>query len=150
MIGRKKSAIAEIRMKYQEKVSNPPPAGRLLYPVEIRIVKTQRSYGDDKVPLGGVPLYELENYIGKLSRRGYKVAICDQVGEVGKGHQPVERAVTPILTASTLSEPNLLPLRQNNYLAAIASGRSQTALAAIDVSTGEFIVTWFTPDELPF
>ena len=116
---------------------------------ELQIVLTQRSYGDDKVPLAGVPLHALENYIGKLIRRGYKVAICDQVGEVGKGHQPVERAVTRILTAGTLSEPNLLPLRQNNYLAAIASGRSQTALAAIDVSTGEFIVTWFTPDELP-
>src|SRR5256886_10111212 len=116
---------------------------------ELQIVLTQRSYGDDKVPLAGVPLHALENYIGKLIRRGYKVAICDQVGEVVKGHQPVERAVTRILTAGTLSEPNLLPLRQNNYLAAITSGRSQTALAAIDVSTGEFVVTWFTPDELP-
>ena len=62
---------------------------------------------------------------------------------------PVERAVTRILTAGTLSEPNLLPVRQNNYLAAIAPGRSQTGLAAVDVSTGEFTVTWFTPDELP-
>ncbi|HYB00332.1 MAG TPA: DNA mismatch repair protein MutS [Ktedonobacteraceae bacterium] len=116
---------------------------------ELQIVLTQRSYGEEKVPLAGVPLHALENYIGKLISRGYKVAICDQVGEVGKGHQPVERAVTRILTAGTLSEPNLLPLRENNYLAAIATGRAQTALAAIDVSTGEFIVTWFTPDELP-
>ncbi|HXX76879.1 MAG TPA: DNA mismatch repair protein MutS [Ktedonobacteraceae bacterium] len=116
---------------------------------ELQIVLTQRSYGEEKVPLAGVPLHALENYIGKLISRGYKVAICDQVGEVGKGHQPVERAVTRILTAGTLSEPNLLPLRENNYLAAIATGRLQTALAAIDVSTGEFIVTWFTPDELP-
>jgi DNA mismatch repair protein MutS len=116
---------------------------------ELQIVLTQRSYGDEKVPLAGVPLHALDNYVGKLIRRGYKVAICDQVGEVGKGHQPVERAVTRILTAGTLSEPNLLPIRQNNYLAAIASGRTQTALAAVDVSTGEFSVTWFTPDELP-
>src|SRR5215831_7634641 len=116
---------------------------------ELQIVLTQRSYGDEKVPLAGVPLHALENYIGKLIRRGYKVAICDQVGEVGKGHQPVERAVTRILTAGTLSEPNLLPIRQNNYLAAIVPGRAQTALAAVDVSTGEFSVTWFTPDELP-
>src|SRR5215472_16885360 len=116
---------------------------------ELQIVLTQRSYGDEKVPLAGVPLHALENYVGKLIRRGYKVAICDQVGEVIKGHQPVERAVTRILTAGTLSEPNLLPIRQNNYLAAIAPGRTQTGLAAVDVSTGEFSVTWFTPDELP-
>src|SRR5439155_542666 len=82
-----------------------------------------------------------------LVQRGYKVAICDQVGEVGRGI--VERAVTRILTAGTLSEPNLLPTRKNNYLVAIAPARAQTGLTAIDVSTGEFIVTWFAPAELP-
>lgn len=117
---------------------------------ELQIVLTSRTYGEDKhVPLAGIPLHALENYVGKLVQRGYKVAICDQVGEVGKGHQPVERAVTRILTAGTLSEPNLLPMRQNNYLAAIAPGRSQTGLASVDVSTGDFSVTWFVPDELP-
>src|SRR5438445_2778290 len=115
---------------------------------ELQIVLTSRKDGEDgRVPLAGVPLHALENYVGKLVQRGYKVAICDQVGEVGKGI--VERAVTRILTAGTLSEPNLLPIRQNNYLVAIASGRAQTGLAAVDVSTGEFIVTWFTNDELP-
>src|SRR5215471_11291786 len=114
---------------------------------ELQIVLTQRSYGDEKVPLAGIPLHALENYVGKLIRRGYKVAICDQVGEVGKGI--VDRAVTRILTAGTLSEPSLLPTKENNYLAAIATGRTQTGLAAVDVSTSEFTVTWFTPDEMP-
>ena len=115
---------------------------------ELQIVLTRRSYADDEVvPLAGIPVHALENYVGKLVQRGYKVAICDQVGEVGKGI--VDRAVTRILTAGTLSEPNLLPARQNNYLVAIAPSRTQTGLAAVDVSTGEFIVTWFTPDELP-
>ncbi|GAC1656615.1 MAG: DNA mismatch repair protein MutS [Ktedonobacteraceae bacterium] len=115
---------------------------------ELQIVLTSRAYGEDeRVPLAGIPLHALENYVGKLIARGYKVAICDQVGEVGKGI--VERAVTRILTAGTLSEPGLLPVRQNNYLVAIAAARTQTGLAAIDVSTGEFIVTWFTPAELP-
>lgn len=114
---------------------------------ELQIVLTSRIYGDDRVPLAGIPLHALENYVGKLIQRGYKVAICDQVGEVGRG--VVERAVTRILTAGTLSEPSLLPTRQNNYLVAIAPGRAQTGLAAVDVSTGEFMVTWFTPEELP-
>ena len=104
---------------------------------ELQIVLTSRAYGEqERVPLAGIPLHALENYVGKLVQRGYKVAICDQVGEVGKG--VVERAVTRILTAGTLSEPNLLPARQNNYLIAIAGGRAQTGLAAVDVSTGEF------------
>src|SRR5579864_5888728 len=102
---------------------------------ELQIVLTARSYGDEKrVPLAGIPIHALENYVGKLIRRGYKVAICDQVGEVGKG--VVDRAVTRILTAGTLSEPSLLPTKENNYLVAIAAGRAQTGLAAVDVSTG--------------
>src|SRR5437763_11488328 len=113
----------------------------------LQIVLTKKTYGEERVPMAGVPLHALENYVGKLIQHGYKVAICEQVGEVGKGL--VERAVTRILTAGTLSEPNLLPIRQNNYLVAIASARTQTALAAVDVSTGEFSVTWFTPHELP-
>ncbi|GAC1617515.1 MAG: DNA mismatch repair protein MutS [Ktedonobacteraceae bacterium] len=116
---------------------------------ELQIVLTHRGGGRDseRVPLAGIPLHALDNYVGKLVHRGYKVAICEQVGEVGRG--VVERAVTRILTAGTLSEPNLLPSKQNNYLVAIAPGRTQTGLAAVDVSTGEFIATWFTPDELP-
>ncbi|GCE20296.1 DNA mismatch repair protein MutS [Dictyobacter kobayashii] len=119
---------------------------------ELQIVRTTRSYsrGKERVPLAGIPKHALENYVGKLIQRGYKVVICEQLGsEVPKGREVVDRAVTRILTAGTLSEPNLLPARQNNYLVAIASGRTQTALAAVDVSTGEFMVTWFAPDELP-
>jgi DNA mismatch repair protein MutS len=143
---------------------------------ELQIVLTSRSYGDERVPLAGIPLHALENYVGKLIARGYKVAICDQLTRPGKsndrdggratqsegeehgsvreqagdgGRGLVERAVTRILTAGTLSEPNLLPVKQNNYLAAIASGRMQTGLAVVDVSTGEFMVTWFAGDELP-
>src|SRR6266566_5290250 len=114
---------------------------------ELQIFLTKRDYGEEKVPLAGIPLHALENYVGKLITRGYKVAICDQVGEVGKGI--VERAVTRILTAGTLSEPSLLPTKENNYLAAIATARAQSGLAAVDVSTGEFSVTWFAPDEMP-
>jgi len=117
---------------------------------ELQIVLTHRGGGRDseRVPLAGIPLHALDNYVGKLVQRGYKVAICEQIGDI-PARGVVERAVTRILTAGTLSEPNLLPTKQNNYLVAIAPGRSQTGLAAVDVSTGEFIVTWFTPDELP-
>ncbi len=119
---------------------------------ELQIVRTTRSYakGKERVPLAGIPLHALENYVGKLIGRGYKVVIVDQVSsEVPKGKDVVDRVVSRILTAGTLSEPNLLPARQNNYLVAIAPGRTQTGLAAVDVSTGEFTVTWFSPDELP-
>lgn len=146
---------------------------------ELQIVLTARHYGEERVPLAGIPLHALDNYLGKLVARGYRVAICDQraagarppgtgtaSGEAVAKELPVsaslgeqtgetlrrgvvERAVTRILTAGTLSEPNLLPARQNNYLAAVAQGRAQSGLAAVDVSTGEFSVTWFSAQELP-
>jgi DNA mismatch repair protein MutS len=116
---------------------------------ELQIVRTVRTYGKERVPLAGIPIHALDNYVGKLVQRGYKIVICNQTGEVTKGRDVVERAVARILTAGTLSEPNLLPVRQNNYLVAIAHGRAQTALAAVDVSTGEFTVTWFASEELP-
>ncbi|GHO45269.1 DNA mismatch repair protein MutS [Ktedonospora formicarum] len=115
---------------------------------ELQIVLTSRMYGSEAVPLAGIPLHALNNYIGKLITAGYKVAVCEQVGEV-VGRGVVDREVTRILTAGTLSEPNLLPARQNNYLVAIAQGRVQSGLAAVDVSTGEFLVTWFRAEELP-
>src|SRR5437588_12277686 len=63
---------------------------------ELAIVLTYRSYGNEKVPLAGIPIRVLDNYIGKLTSRGYKVAVCEQVGEVMKGRDVVERAVTRI------------------------------------------------------
>jgi DNA mismatch repair protein MutS len=127
---------------------------------ELQIVLTARHYGEERVPLAGIPLHALDTYVGKLVAGGYRVAICEQLAPglrpaeaAQAGEQPlkgvVERAVTRILTAGTLSEPNLLPARQNNYLAAVAQGRAQTGLAVVDVSTGEFTVTWFGAQELP-
>src|SRR5258706_12272045 len=73
---------------------------------ELQIVLTSRTYGDDKhVPLAGIPLHALENYVGKLVQRGYKVAICDQIGEVNKEHHPVERAGSRILTPVDIVAP---------------------------------------------
>ncbi len=111
---------------------------------ELQIVLTSREYGPgNRVPLAGVPIHALDNYAARLIAKGYKVAICEQVSEPGK--RLVERAVTRILTPGTLSEPGLVPPRQNNYLAAVALSRdgSSAGLAYVDVTTGEFAVTSF-------
>ena len=117
---------------------------------ELQIVLTRREFGPGNwIPLAGVPLHAIENYVGRLIARGYKVAICDQVSEPGK--RLVDRAVTRILTPGTLSEPGLVPPRQNNYLAAFALSREKTAagLAYVDVTTGEFAVSVFPNGSLP-
>jgi DNA mismatch repair protein MutS len=117
---------------------------------ELQIVLTSREYGPgNRVPLAGVPVHALDTYAGRLIAKGYKVAICEQVSEPGKGL--VARAVTRILTPGTLSEPGLVPPRQNNYLAAVALSRdgNSAGLAYVDVTTGEFAVTSFPNGSLP-
>src|SRR5437588_6717273 len=111
---------------------------------ELQIVLTSRKDGEDgRVPLAGVPLHALENYVGKLVQRGYKVAICDQVGEVGKGI--VERAVTRILTAGTLSEPNLLPRRRTINSLPFPPEPGRTALPPTVSSTANLTVPCSPP-----
>ena len=93
-----------------------------------------------RVPLAGVPWHSAESYIAKLIQAGYKVAICEQVGEVGQGL--VDREVIRVVTPGTLVEPTLLDERRNNYLAAlIFEGGKRAGLAYADISTGEFAVT---------
>ncbi|HEY7347376.1 MAG TPA: DNA mismatch repair protein MutS [Ktedonobacterales bacterium] len=117
---------------------------------ELQIVLTSREYGaGNRVPLAGVPVHALDTYAGRLIARGYKVAICEQVSEPGK--RLVDRAVTRILTPGTLSEPGLVPPRQNNYLAAVALSRdgNTAGLAYVDVTTGEFAVASLPGGSVP-
>jgi len=116
---------------------------------ELQIVLTQRDYGpDEHVPLAGVPVHAVDTYVARLINRGYKVAICEQIGE--PHGRLVERAVTRILTPGTLTEPGMIPPKQNNYLAAVFfDANSAAGLAYVDASTGEFAATSFAPETLP-
>jgi DNA mismatch repair protein MutS len=124
--------------------------------VELQIVLTARAYGaDERVPLAGVPLHALDTYLARLVGRGYKVAICEQVGPTGKGL--VQRAVTRILTPGTITEPGMLPARRDTYLVAVNFARRDSAtglptragLAYADASTGAFACTEWEGDALP-
>lgn len=105
------------------------------------VVLTSRPVSKgQRVPLAGVPWHSAENYIAKLVNAGYKVAICEQVGEVGKGL--VEREVIRVVTPGTLVEPSLLDERKNNYIAALVfEGGRRAGLAYADITTGEFAAT---------
>ena len=106
---------------------------------EVALTSRPVSKGQ-RVPLAGVPWHSAETYIAKMVNAGYKVAICEQVGEVGKGL--VDRDVVRVVTPGTLVEPGLLDERKNNYLAALVfEGGRRAGLAYADVTTGEFAVT---------
>jgi DNA mismatch repair protein MutS len=130
---------------------------------ELDIVLTSRPVGkNQRVPLAGIPHHALDSYLAKLIAKGYKVAICEQMEEPGKGKKLVERQVVRVVSPGTLVEDNLLQRGTNNYLAALApsagSGQApddgpstglragQVGLAYVDVSTGEFACTHLAAD----
>ncbi|MBF8286543.1 MAG: mismatch repair protein MutS [Dehalococcoidia bacterium] len=109
---------------------------------ELNIVLTSRPIGkDQRIPLAGIPHHALDSYLAKLIAKGYKVAICEQMEEPGKGKKLVDRQVVRVVSPGTLVEDNLLQRGANNYLAALAPGNGAAGLAYVDVSTGEFACT---------
>jgi DNA mismatch repair protein MutS len=106
---------------------------------ELEITLTSRPVSKgERVPLAGIPHHALDSYLAKLIAKGYKVAVCEQMEEAGKGKQIVERAVVRVVTPGTLVEESLLSPSANNYLAALVADGELAGLAWADVSTGEF------------
>jgi DNA mismatch repair protein MutS len=108
---------------------------------ELDLVLTSRASGkEQRVPMCGVPHHAAEGYIARLIAKGYKVALCEQIGsETINGLMP--REVVRIFTAGTVIEPGMLDATRNNYLAAVAREGDKAGLAYIDISTGEFATT---------
>jgi DNA mismatch repair protein MutS len=107
------------------------------------ITLTSRTKGEGaKVPMCGVPFHAVDNYIGKLTRAGKKVAICDQVTEPN-GHGIVERDVVKVITPGTTFDDNILDGKANNYVACLVRGYDGFGFAYSDVTTGAFFVSEF-------
>ncbi len=110
----------------------------------LHITLTARPFGKDgRVPMAGVPYHAANSYLARLLRQGHRVAICEQLSPPGKGL--VERAVVRVVSPGTVSEPSLLPARENSYLAALCPGPAGYGLAYVDVTTGEFAATEHHP-----
>lgn len=108
---------------------------------ELDLVLTSRPQGkNQRTPMAGVPHHAAENYIARLVAKGYKVALCEQVGnEPIKGLMP--REVVRVFTAGTVIEPGMLDAGRNNYLAAVVFEEGRVGLAFADITTGEFQTT---------
>ena len=106
---------------------------------ELDIVLTGRDMGKgQRVPMAGVPAHSLEGYLARLIRRGYKVAICEQVSEPVAGGGLVDRDVVRVVTPGTVVEPGLLDERANNFIAAVALQGDLAGIAYADITTAEF------------
>jgi DNA mismatch repair protein MutS len=115
---------------------------------ELQITLTSRNKEKGiAVPMCGVPYHAAEGYIGKLIRKGFKVAICEQMEAPSAAKKLVRREVTRVMTPGTAADSSL-GSEENNFLAALAqvtdrTGEARVGFAALDLSTGEFRATEF-------
>ncbi len=114
---------------------------------ELQITLTSRQKVDGiPLPMCGVPYHAAEGYISKLIRKGYKVAICDQVEDPKLTKKLVRREVTRVVTPGTAADSQL-GSEENNFLCAVARHANGLGFAALDLSTGDFRATEFSgPD----
>lgn len=109
---------------------------------ELQITLTARhKERGDPIPMCGVPHHSAANYIARLVRKGYRVAICEQTEDATKTKKLVRREVVRIVSPGTPIDPQLLEAREAVYLAAVCSSGDTIGAAFLDVSTGEFRAT---------
>jgi DNA mismatch repair protein MutS len=131
---RHKSAILFFRMGdfYEMFFDDAELASRVL-----NITLTSRG---DGVPLAGVPVKAATEYLRQLLAHGYRVAICEQVEDPKLAKGIVRREVVETVTPGALLDESFIPGTRNNFLVALAPGGERVGVAAIDLSTGEFIL----------
>jgi DNA mismatch repair protein MutS len=114
---------------------------------ELQITLTSRNKEKGAaIPMCGVPYHSADNYIAKLIRKGFKVAICEQMENPRLAKTLVKREVTRVLTPGTAVDAHL-DSEENNFLACVARAGSAVGFAALDLSTGEFRATEFVGDD---
>jgi DNA mismatch repair protein MutS len=109
---------------------------------ELDVVLTARAPDaqGERIAMAGVPHHAVESYLGRLVRKGYKVALCDQVEDARLAKGLVRREVTRVVTPGTVLEDRLLGGPDHSFLASLVAAREGPgAFAAVDVTTGE----WF-------
>ena len=112
--------------------------------LDIALTKRGKHDGNE-IPMCGVPVHAAEGYLLTLIRKGFRVAVCEQMESPAeakkRGYKSVvKREVVRLVTPGTLIEESLLEARRHNFLAAFADIRGSCALSWVDISTGAFHV----------
>jgi DNA mismatch repair protein MutS len=110
------------------------------------ITLTKRNNGSaEETPLAGFPYHQLDNYLPKLVRAGYRVAVCEQLEDPKQARGIVRRDVVEVVTPGVAFNEKLLDARRNNYVAGLVLLESRTGsvigVSCADISTGEFFTT---------
>lgn len=112
---------------------------------ELQITLTARQKDSkNPIPMCGVPHHAAANYIAKLVRKGYRVAICEQAEAAGKGVKLVKREVVRVITPGTAIDEQLSEGGESVFLCALSSSGETVGAAFLELSTGEFSATQLT------
>ena len=110
---------------------------------------SRNNGGAARVPLAGIPVKALDEYLARLVKAGRRVAICEQVEDPSQAKGIVRREVTETVTPGTVLNESLLPDRRNRWVVAVSPAeRGVRGAAALDLSTGEFVVQRIEEAEL--
>ena len=116
---------------------------------------TSRDKGENAIAMAGFPYHQLDSYMGKLIKQGYRVAVCEQVEDPKTAKGLVKREVQQVVSPGTVTDASLLDPTQSNYLAAVVSDTASAKLNAaiygvswIELSTGRFVVTVASQEEV--
>ncbi|WP_370661532.1 DNA mismatch repair protein MutS [Pelagibius sp. 7325] len=120
--------------------------------LDIALTKRGQHLGQD-IPMCGVPVHSADGYLSRLIRKGFKVAICEQMEDPAEARKRgsksvVRRDVVRVVTPGTITEDELLDARAHNYLAALAEAGGELGLAWLDISTGDFLAQPVGPQGL--
>ncbi len=113
---------------------------------ELELTLTGRDCGEaERAPMCGVPFHSAEPYIDKLIAKGYKVAICEQIGEPGATKGPMERKIVRVITPGTVVDSGLIDEKQNNYLSTVFYNKinGMVAVAFCDITSAVMHATAF-------
>lgn len=126
----------------------------------ITLTRRNQKGASKDIEMAGFPYHALENYLPRLVRSGFRVAICDQLEDPKLAKKLVKRGITELVTPGVALGDNVLNSRESNFLAAIHFGQASVGIAFLDISTGEFLtaqgtveyidklITGFAPKEM--
>ena len=107
--------------------------------LELTLTSRSKDTAGSAIPMCGMPYHAVDGYLSRLVRKGYRVAICEQVEDPKKAKGLVKREVTRVVSPGTLTDAGYLDAREPAFLAAVAQqGPDRFGVACLDVSTGEF------------
>ncbi|MRI02398.1 DNA mismatch repair protein MutS [Kriegella sp. EG-1] len=112
------------------------------------IICTHRNNGGDRTELAGFPHHSLNTYLPKLVKAGQRVAICDQLEDPKLTKTIVKRGVTELVTPGVALNDDILSAKSNNFLCAVHFGRKLFGISFLDISTGEFLTTQGSTDQI--